>query len=44
LVPAGIFIGMGVGLLVDRLVGGLFLGMGLGFLGMFLSKAMKKSK
>lgn len=31
-IPAGIFIGMGIGFMVDNLVGGLFIGMGLGFL------------
>ena len=30
-IPAGIFIGMGVGFIIDNLVGGLFVGMGLGF-------------
>ena len=35
-VPAGIFIGMGVGFLVDNLTAGLFLGLGGGFLGMII--------
>lgn len=37
-VPAGIFIGMGLGFIFGHLVGGLFLGMGAGFLAMALSK------
>lgn len=32
LIPAGIFIGMGVGFIIDELVGGLFIGLGAGFL------------
>jgi hypothetical protein len=44
LIPAGIFIGMGIGFLFDQLVGGIFLGLGLGFLGMFLSQFLKKLK
>jgi hypothetical protein len=41
-IPAGLFIGMGVGFLVDQLVAGLFIGMGIGFLAMALTKMMKK--
>ncbi|MBU0758508.1 MAG: hypothetical protein KKF44_10660 [Nanoarchaeota archaeon] len=41
-IPAGIFIGMGVGFIIGQLVGGLFLGMGLGFLAMAVSKNSKK--
>ena len=33
-VPAGIFIGMGIGFVVDNIAAGLFLGLGGGFLGM----------
>ena len=43
-IPAGLFIGMGVGFLIDQLVGGIFLGLGLGFLGMALVKINKKKK
>lgn len=35
-VPAGIFIGMGIGFLVDNIAAGLFLGLGGGFLGMIV--------
>lgn len=35
-VPAGIFIGMGIGFLTDNLTAGIFLGLGGGFLGMIL--------
>ena len=40
-IPAGIFLGMGVGFVIDQLVGGLFIGLGLGFLGMALAKKNK---
>ena len=43
-IPAGLFIGMGVGFIIDQLVGGLFLGLGLGFLCMALTKIKKKKK
>ena len=33
IVPAGILIGLGVGLLVDYLVSGFFVGLGLGLIG-----------
>jgi hypothetical protein len=35
-VPAGLFIGMGVGFLVDDLVAGMFIGLGGGFLLMII--------
>ena len=35
-IPAGLFIGMGVGFLVDDLVAGLFIGLGAGFVGMIV--------
>jgi hypothetical protein len=38
-IPAGLFIGMGVGFLTDELVAGLFLGLGGGFLIMLLVRA-----
>ena len=41
-VPAGLFVGMGIGFITDQLVGGLFLGLGLGFLGMALTRKKKK--
>ena len=35
-IPAGIFIGMGIGFATDALVAGLFIGLGVGFLAMAL--------
>ncbi|MFC2059823.1 hypothetical protein ACFLTZ_01860 [Chloroflexota bacterium] len=35
-IPAGLFIGMGVGFLIDNIVAGLFLGLGGGFLTMII--------
>lgn len=40
-IPAGLFIGMGVGFITEQLVGGIFLGLGLGFLGMALVRNKK---
>jgi len=37
-IPAGIFIGMGIGFAVDALVAGLFIGLGVGFLAMALMR------
>ena len=38
-IPAGLFIGMGVGFLVDNIVAGIFLGLGGGFLVMLIVRA-----
>ena len=35
-IPAGLFIGMGIGFAVDQLVAGLFIGLGAGFLIMII--------
>lgn len=35
-IPAGLFIGMGVGFIVDDLVAGMFIGLGSGFLVMII--------
>ena len=35
-IPAGLFIGMGVGFLVDNITAGVLLGLGGGFLGMII--------
>ena len=35
-IPAGLFIGMGVGFLVDNITAGIFLGLGGGFLAMMI--------
>jgi hypothetical protein len=37
-IPAGLFIGMGLGFLLGNLVGWLFLGLGIGFVGMAVTK------
>ena len=41
-IPAGLFIGMGIGFIIDQLVGGIFLGLGFGFLGMTLNQIKEK--
>lgn len=41
-VPAGIFIGMGLGFLYGPLVAGLFIGLGAGFLLMIILKLILK--
>ncbi len=38
-IPAGLFIGMGIGFAVDNLVAGLFIGLGCGFLVMLIVRA-----
>jgi len=38
-IPAGLFIGMGIGFAVDELVAGLFIGLGVGFLIMLIVRA-----
>lgn len=40
-IPAGLFIGMGIGFLLDKLVAGIFIGLGLGFLLMIILRYMK---
>ncbi len=41
-IPAGLFLGMGFGFLIDNFVAGLFLGLGLGFVGMIIYHIRKK--
>ena len=41
-IPAGIFIGMGFGFLINNVPAGLFAGMGLGFLAFGIAALMKK--
>jgi len=38
-IPAGLFIGMGIGFALDELVAGLFIGLGAGFLIMLIARA-----
>lgn len=40
-IPAGLFIGMGIGFITNQLVAGIFLGLGLGFFCMALAKKKK---
>ena len=44
IVPAGILIGLGVGLLVDYLLSGFFVGLGLGLIGSELLPLVRKSR
>jgi len=39
-IPAGLFIGIGVGLLVDNTSAGVLLGLGVGFLGMIILRVI----
>ena len=39
-IPAGLFIGMGVGFLVDNITAGVMLGLGGGFLGMIILRVI----
>jgi len=41
-IPAGLFVGMGVGFLIDELVAGLMLGLGAGFLVMAIMSYIKR--
>jgi len=43
-IPAGLFIGMGIGFMTGELVGWLFVGLGLGFLVMLLANYKKGKK
>jgi hypothetical protein len=42
-IPAGLFIGIGLGFLYDQFIVGLFLGLGAGFLLAALVKAFRKN-
>ena len=44
LIPAGLFIGMGVGFFIDELVAGMFIGLGAGFLAFFIAAIIEKKK
>lgn len=41
-IPAGLFLGMGFGFVIDNLVGGLFIGLGVGFLLFALTSLLKR--
>ena len=40
-IPAGLFIGMGIGFFIGQLVGGIFIGLGAGFLLMAIANVFK---
>ena len=41
-IPAGLFIGMGIGFLMDKLVPGMYSGLGVGFLAFAISLFLEK--
>ena len=41
-IPAGLFMGLGVGLIINQVAGGVLLGLGVGFLCMAVIKVLKK--
>ncbi len=43
-IPAGLFIGMGIGFLVDNITAGIFLGLGGGFLVMLIAMLILRIK
>jgi hypothetical protein len=43
-IPAGLFIGMGAGFLVDNITAGIFLGLGVGFLAMMIGMLILRIK
>lgn len=43
-IPAGLFIGMGIGFLTDKLVAWMFIGLGMGFTLMILLTLLLKKK
>lgn len=44
LIPAGLFIGLGLGFLFDQLIAYLFIGLGIGFVLAFLFMLLEKKK
>jgi len=43
-IPAGLFIGFGIGFLTNNLVAWMFIGLGIGFLTMFIALLLRKKK
>lgn len=41
-IPAGLFLGFGVGFLINNIPAGMFIGLGLGFLGFVITLVVKK--
>ncbi|MFC1801462.1 hypothetical protein ACFLZB_03280 [Nanoarchaeota archaeon] len=44
LIPGGLLIGMGVGFIIDELVGAMFIGLGIGFVAAFIAFWAEKKK
>ena len=42
LIPAGLLMGLGIGMLYSQVAAGALIGLGVGFLGMFVVSAMHK--
>ncbi len=40
-IPAGLFLGAGIGMIAGQFGGGILLGLGLGFVGMIIAKMLK---
>ena len=43
-IPAGLFIGMGCGFLVDNITAGIFIGLGAGFLAMMIAMVVLQKR
>ncbi len=43
-IPAGLFIGMGIGFLIDNIIAGIFLGLGGGFLVMLIGMLILRTR
>jgi hypothetical protein len=41
-IPAGLFLGLGIGFIADQVVGGLFVGLGVGFVGLAIARIFSK--
>jgi len=37
-IPAGLFLGLGIGFFLDKVVGGLFVGLGIGFVALAIAR------
>ena len=44
LIPGGLLLGMGIGFVVDQLVGAMFIGLGAGFIAAFIAYMCEKKK
>jgi hypothetical protein len=43
-IPGGLFIGMGIGFIIDNITGGMFIGLGCGFLVMMIAMVILQLK